>query len=129
MTYQMKSSPAKLMGAIKVGKTLVKYGKKAYNAIKGTKPKVKTKTSRTQHNTKANTTTTINKTNGKTTSEVTRNSWPNVKPGTTSTFPGTSTNASGKVTAFDPTKRQILNSNAGVKNSLSNQLKGKVKRN
>ena len=98
-------SPVKQAGLVKLA---VKYGKKAYKAIKGTKSKSSTKTSTTKHDTKANTTTTYNKTDGKTTSEVTRDSWPNVKPGTKSKFPGTTTDASGKVTAFDATKRQML---------------------
>ena len=131
-------SPVKQVAVIKKGVQLAtKYGKKvyetakkAYNNVKGTpkteptyfnkstgryqstKPKTNaksnTKTSTTQHNTKANTTTTTNKTNGKTTSKATRTSWPNVKPGTKSKFPGTTTDASGNVTAFDGTKRQVL---------------------
>lgn len=30
MAYQMKSSPAKLMGALKIGSKILKYGKKAF---------------------------------------------------------------------------------------------------
>ena len=41
-------------------------------------------------------------------SKITRSSWPNVKPGTKSSFPGTSTDAMGKVSPFDPMKRQVL---------------------
>lgn len=103
-------SPAKQVAVIKKGVQLAtKYGKKIYQAIKGTtKSKAKTtKTSTTRTNADGKSTTTKNKTNGKTTSEVTRTSWPNVKPGTKSKFPGTTTDASGKVTAFDATKRQV----------------------
>ena len=104
-------SPVKQAAVIKKGVQLAtKYGKKIYDAVKGTKPKVKTKTktSTTRTNKGGKSNTTVNKTNGKTTSEVTRTTWPNVKPGTKSKFPGTSTDASGKVTAFDATKRQVL---------------------
>ena len=102
-------SPVKQVAVVKKGVQLaVKYGKKAYNAIKGTKPKVKTKTSTTRTNTGGKSNTTVKKTNGKTTSEVTRNTWPDVKPGAKSKFPGTSTDANGKVTAYDATKRQVL---------------------
>jgi len=83
-----------------------------YQSTKPTKPKTNaksnTKTSTTRTNADGKSTTTVNKTNGKTTSEVTRTSWPRVKPGTKSKFPGTTTDASGKVTAFDATKRQVL---------------------
>jgi len=102
-------SPVKQAAIIKKGVQLAtKYGKKAYNAIKGNKLKSNTNTSTTRANKGGKSTTTVNKTNGKTTSEITRTTWPNVKPGTKSKFPGTSTDASGKVTAFDATKRQVL---------------------
>jgi hypothetical protein len=102
-------SPVKQLAVVKKGVQLVaKYGKKAYNAIKGTKPKGNIKTSITRTNTGGKSTTTVNKTNGKTTSEATRTSWPSVKPGSKSTHSGTTTNAGGKVTAWDPTKRQVL---------------------
>jgi len=101
-------SPVKQAAIIKKGiQVATKYGKKLYNAVKGNKSKT-TKTSTTRTNADGKSTTTVNKTNGKTTSEVTRDSWPNVKPGTKSKFPGTTTDASGKVTAFDATKRQVL---------------------
>lgn len=36
MAYQMKSSPAKIMGAIKIGSKVLNYGRKAYQKIRGT---------------------------------------------------------------------------------------------
>ena len=131
-------SPLKQGALIKKGVELaVKHGKKVYDKVKkvykstkgttkpeptyfnkstgryqSTKPKTNaksnTKTSTTRTNADGKSTTTVNKTNGKTTSEATRTSWPRVKPGTKSKFPGTTTDASGKVTAFDATKRQVL---------------------
>ena len=102
-------SPLKSGALIKKGVGLaVKYGKKVYKAIKGTKPKANNKTSTTRTNADGKSTTTVNKTNGKTTSEATRTSWPSVKPGSKSMHSGTTTNAGGKVTAWDPTKRQVL---------------------
>tara|TARA_R110002096_G_scaffold406221_1_gene604421 strand:- start:263 stop:622 length:360 start_codon:yes stop_codon:yes gene_type:complete len=98
-------SPVKQVGLVKLA---VKYGKKVYKAIKGTKPKANNKTSTTRTNADGKSTTTVNKTNGKTTSEATRTSWPSVKPGSKSMHSGTTTNAGGKVTAWDPTKRQVL---------------------
>ena len=50
--------------------------------------------------------------------EITRNSWPNVKPGTKSKFPGTTTDASGKVTAFDATKNQVMNESEDKWNAI-----------
>ena len=116
----MKSSPAKIMGAIKLGTKLVRYGKKLFSKTKTAipnKPKIK-----------------INHTRGTVTeitptSKITRDSWPNVKPGNISGFPGTSTLPSGKVVPFDGTKTQVfkLNSNEGVRQSLKKQLSSKVK--
>tara|TARA_R110000772_G_scaffold49620_1_gene114234 strand:+ start:144 stop:590 length:447 start_codon:yes stop_codon:yes gene_type:complete len=93
-------------------KTEPTYFNKSTGRYQSTKPKTKaksnTKTSTTRTNADGKSTTTVNKTNGKTTSEATRTSWPSVKPGSKSMHSGTTTNAGGKVTAWDPTKRQIL---------------------
>ncbi len=120
MAYQMKNSPAKIMGAIKLGSKLVKYGKSLFNKTKPlSKPKTKIKINHTK-----GTVTEITPT-----SKITRDSWPNVKPGNISDFPGTSTLPSGKVVPFDGTKTQVfkLNSNEGVRQSLKKQLSSKVK--
>ena len=116
----MKSSPAKIVGAIKLGSKLVKYGKSLFNK---TKPLPKPK-SKIKINQKKGTVTEIKKG-----SEITRNSWPNVKPGNKSNFPGTSTLPSGKVVPFDGSKTQILDlsTSEGVKKSLQKQLSSKVK--
>ena len=95
-------SPAKLKG---LATTLAKYGKKAYNAVKGVKkttpkPKKSTYVSDLKKGTVTETTPKGTK--------IIRDSWPNVKPGTRSSFPGTSTDAMGKVGPFDPMKRQVL---------------------
>ena len=66
----MKSSPAKIVGAIKLGAKLVKYGKSLFNK---TKPLSKTQV---KINYNKGTVTEITKK-----SKITRDSWPNVKPG------------------------------------------------
>jgi hypothetical protein len=106
------STPFKMMGSSsplqKNPKNVVKavrkawdYAKKYFSKVKKTKVNNNTSTTRTNAGGNSTTTTTP-------TSEITRTSWPNVKPGTKSKFPGTTTDASGNVTAFDPTKRQVI---------------------
>lgn len=87
-------SPIPLKGWIK--KKVKKEVKKKVKKKVAVKPKIKVNQSK-------GTVTEITPT-----SEITRNSWPNVKPGEVSSFPGTTTLPSGKVIPFDAMKTQIL---------------------
>ena len=101
----MKKSPAKLAGLAKTGAKILSKAKKAYTKLK----KGGTTTSKTKKSTYVSDLKkgTVTETTPKG-SKITRSSWPNVKPGTKSSFPGTSTDAMGKVSPFDPMKRQVL---------------------
>lgn len=102
MAYQMKSSPAQLGAALRVGAKLINYGRRMFSSSSKAK-KAGSKINKVVNDGKG--TVTEIRPSG---TQVSRNSWPNVKPGDVSDFPGTTTLPSGKVIAFDATKRQIL---------------------